>query len=121
MMSLLAVGAGGFLGAALRWGVGLIPVPESAFPYVTLFINVLGSLAIGILSGLIARTGLLGEGMKLFLKVGFCGGFTTFSTFALETQGLLSKGSTGTALVYALLSVCLCVCAVFFGDSFVKA
>ncbi|NCB50407.1 MAG: fluoride efflux transporter CrcB [Clostridia bacterium] len=120
MLACLFVGAGGFLGSVLRYLIGLIPTPEGGFPYLTLVINVLGSMVIGIIAGLASRAGVLDDNLGLFLKVGFCGGFTTFSTFALETHSFLAKGGAVSALCYAVISVVLCVFAVFFGDYLVR-
>ena len=120
MLACLFVGAGGFLGSVLRYLISLIPTPDGSFPYVTLLVNVAGSLVIGILAGLASRSGILNDNLGLFLKVGFCGGFTTFSTFALETHGFFSKGSAPMALGYTIMSVCLCVIAVFIGDYLIK-
>ena len=85
MMSVLCVGAGGFVGAVSRYGLGLIPL-ASGLPLVTLLINFTGSVVIGAVAeaASLAPTALPREAV-LFLKVGLCGGFTTFSTFSLET------------------------------------
>ena len=85
MMGLLCVGAGGALGAMGRYGLGLIPL-GSELPLMTLLINFLGSVAIGaIVETSELAAGALSREAVLFLKVGLCGGFTTFSTFSLET------------------------------------
>lgn len=120
MLACFCVGAGGFLGSVLRYLIGLIPTPEGGFPYLTLAINILGSLVIGVIAGFASRAGVLDDHLNLFLKVGFCGGFTTFSTFALETHSFFAKGSSVSALCYVALSVVLCVFAVFFGDYLVR-
>lgn len=88
MLNFLIVGAGGFVGAAARYGISLLPLNErSVFPVNTLIINVVGAFAIGLISAAAKHTGLDGCAV-LFLKEGICGGFTTFSTFALETVTL---------------------------------
>jgi CrcB protein len=120
MLACFYVGAGGFLGSVLRYLIGLIPAQEGGFPYLTLLINILGSMVIGVLTGLASRVGVLDGNLNLFLKVGFCGGFTTFSTFALETQSFFAKGSALSAVLYAALSVLLCVSAVFLGDYLIR-
>ena len=105
-MSVLAVGAGGFIGAVLRYLIGLAPVSESTvFPVKTFLINVIGCLAIGLIMVYAAKNTTTSREWLLFLKVGLCGGFTTFSTFALETTDLIKGGHTGVAIVYVLLSV----------------
>ena len=114
LASCLAVGAGGFLGAISRYLVSLIPVPSGDFPLLTLGINVLGALVLGALTGLAQRTALPPQ-LLLFLRVGLCGGFTTFSTFSVETFQLFQSGRTGLALLYALGSLVLGVAAVWLG------
>lgn len=118
MLDCLAVGAGGFLGAVLRYLIGLVgpssPGALGGFPVRTFLINVAGSLAIGMVAALAARGGLDAR-WTLFLKVGVCGGFTTFSSFALETEQLLGQGAVGVAALYAGLSVACCVGAAALG------
>lgn len=114
-MNILAVGAGGFIGAVLRYLIGKIPVSEStAFPIKTFSINIIGCLAIGIITALAAKNSHIDQRWILFLKVGLCGGFTTFSTFALETTDLIKGGHTGIAFLYAILSMTV-GCMVIFG------
>ena len=113
---LLAVGAGGFCGASLRYLVGLIPaLQRGAFPLPTLLINLGGALLIGFLAGSAQHSGAISPRLLLFLKVGLCGGFTTFSTFSLEGLGLLESGRTGLFFLYAVLSVALCLGGVWLG------
>ena len=105
MMGLLCVGAGGALGAMGRYGLGLIPL-GSELPLMTLLINFLGSVAIGaIVETSELAAGALSREAVLFLKVGLCGGFTTFSTFSLETLELIEGGQYAIAGAYALVSV----------------
>jgi CrcB protein len=85
-----------------------------------MLINIVGALAIGIIVGLTERFSGLNPNIVLFLKVGVCGGFTTFSTFALETSQLFSGGKAWMGLMYIILSVVLCVLAVWLGKSLVK-
>ena len=93
MLDCLAVGAGGFVGAVLRWLIGLIPVElKSGFPVKTFAINVVGCFAIGLVTALAAKHFPENTWLTLFLKAGICGGFTTFSTFALETESLVENG-----------------------------
>lgn len=106
MQNFLAVGLGGFLGSVLRYGVGLIPVSETTvFPVKTFGINVLGCIVIGLLAAAAVKNPAFPPSLLLFLKVGLCGGFTTFSTFALETTDLMKTGHGLCALLYALGSV----------------
>ena len=121
MIECIIVGAGGFIGAVCRYLMGLIPVNENlAFPIKTLAINILGSFVIGLIAGLALKNNALNPRAVLFLKVGICGGFTTFSSFALETGDLLKGGNTVTALLYVSLSVVLGILAVFGGQAVVR-
>ena len=104
----LAVGAGGALGAVARFLLGLIPIkPQNGFPVITLFINVAGAFFIGILAALASKISGLDSRLLLFLKAGFCGGFTTFSTFSLETLQLFQNGRTALGILYIILSLLL--------------
>ncbi len=111
MMTLLAVMAGGGLGAGLRYGVNnaaarLLGVN---FPYGILAINILGSLAMGLLVGLFAAREPVSPLLKTFLTTGILGGFTTFSAFSLDAVTLFERGATGAAVLYVVLSVVLSV------------
>jgi len=116
MIECLVVGLGGFLGAVMRYLVGLVPVgAQGGFPYKTLAINVVGAFAIGVVVAFAAR-GVVSPRWELFLKVGICGGFTTFSTFALECDQLAARGSAGQAVLYVCLSLSLGMLAAFIGQ-----
>jgi len=115
------VGLGGLVGSVLRYLVSLVPLRHaSGFPLVTLSINVLGAFALGLIMAAVGKSSAIDPRALLFLKVGVCGGFTTFSTFALEAQSLLRLGRPYIALLYALLSVVLCVLAIYGADALVK-
>ena len=114
MSSFLAVGLGGALGAMGRYGISLLPL-KSAFPWLTLLTNVLGALVIVVVVGVTADNA-ASPNTVLFWKTGVCGGFTTFSTFSLETLRLLEGGQTGAGLLYAGASVVLCVAGVYIGE-----
>ena len=115
------VGLGGLVGSVLRYLFSLIPLEhESGFPLMTLGINVLGAFLLGLIMAYAGKSTALDPRALLFLKVGICGGFTTFSTFALEAHGLLSGGKPIVALVYMLLSVVLCVLAVYGGGALAR-
>ncbi len=103
----LLVGAGGAAGSMARYGVSFIMSKyiNHPFPFATFTINIVGSLLIGILFGLFARNQWLEQGGYLLLASGFCGGFTTFSTFALENINLMQKGQSAMSLIYIGLSV----------------
>ena len=111
-MNILLVGAGGAVGAVMRYLISLIPY-KGAFPLLTLITNLLGAVIIGFISGIAEKK--LSPRAVLFLKTGVCGGFTTFSTFSLEAYELLSSGKTALAAVYSGLSVVLCIAGAFLG------
>lgn len=118
MFNCIIVGLGGFIGAVLRYLIGKLSVGmENGFPVKTLLINVVGAFVIGIVAALAAKNS-LNPRLVLFLKVGICGGFTTFSSFALETDQLLAKGQVVTAVMYVTLSVVLGVMAVYLAQIF---
>ena len=121
MMSVLCVGAGGFVGAVSRYGLGFIPLwPE--LPLMTLLINFVGSVVIGaVVETVSLAPGAPPREAVLFLKVGLCGGFTTFSTFSLETLELIEGGQWLAAGAYALASVVLCVVGVLAGKMLTRA
>lgn len=121
MINCIMVGAGGAAGAILRYLIGLIPINRSGgFPANTFLINIIGSFAIGVIAALALRNDKIDPKLILFLKTGICGGFTTFSSFALETGDLISGGNTAMAAVYAVLSMVMGVAAVFAGEWIVK-
>ena len=113
----IAVGAGGFVGAMCRYGIGLLPVKEgSLFPFKTCFINIAGCFVIGLIAAMALKHPTWDTRVIAFLKAGLCGGFTTFSSFALETEGLMQSGHMGLALLYVCISVVVGICAVFAGQ-----
>lgn len=116
MTGWMLAGAGGAAGAVLRYLIGLLPMnPENGFPIKTLLINLAGSFTIGMIAALAAKNA-MNPKLVVFLKAGVCGGFTTFSSFALETQQLAQKGEGGLAFLYVLLSVLLGVSMVFLAE-----
>lgn len=115
------VGAGGFFGAVLRYMMGWISISErTQFPLITLIINGIGAFIIGVVSQAAVRYGLGDSRWILFLKTGICGGFTTFSTFALESSNLMISGRSGMAVCYIVCSIILCLGAVFAGQMLVR-
>lgn len=119
MIKCLIVGAGGAIGAIGRYLMGLLPMnPENGFPLKTFLINVIGCFIIGIIAAL-ADKNAVNPNLVLLIKVGICGGFTTFSSFALETEGLIAKVSTGVALMYVILSLVCGVLAVFAAEKMI--
>ena len=117
MPNLLYVMAGGALGAGLRFEIGRLALRHfgSGFPWGTLFVNLAGGLAMGLIAGFALRGADLGEASRLFLAVGVLGGFTTFSAFSLETATMLERGAYGSAGSYVLGSVLGSILLLFLG------
>ena len=116
MPNLLLVMLGGALGAGARYLAGLAGLRwlGSGFPWATLFVNLLGSLFIGLLAGWLLRAG-GSEQARLFLGVGILGGFTTFSAFSLELGLMLQRGELFAAATYGLASLLGGVLLMFAG------
>ncbi len=114
---LLAIAGGGAIGAVLRFlaASGVQRLLERGFPYGTLFVNLTGSLLMGVLFVLLTERTLSPPWVRAFLLVGFLGAFTTFSTFSIETFNLLESGEMLRAVVNVLLSVGMCVMAAMLG------
>ena len=117
MSNFLFVALGGGVGAVLRYLITLANIREPyQFPVKTFIVNILGCLVIGFVTGLAAKNVDMNPRLVLFLKTGICGGFTTFSTFALETDTLLKTGNSTIAFLYILGSVLLGTAAVILGQ-----
>ena len=121
MLNCVFVGLGGFIGAVLRYLISLIPIknPES-FPINTFIINIVGAFAIGCIAFAVLKNENIDPKLLLFLKVGICGGFTTFSTFSLETAELIKGGSAVTAIIYVIASIVVGVLAVMLPQLVLK-
>ena len=120
MVQTLWIALGGALGSVARYWLALWAVPISrGLPWGTIMINVAGSFAIGFFGTLTLAAGRhpAPETARLFFMVGVCGGFTTFSSFSLQTLDLLRAGAPGRALANAALSVLLCLGAVALGHA----
>ena len=114
--NILLVGAGGFFGSIARYLVSiLIPNAAHGFPWGTLTVNLLGCFIIGLLMGLPDRQTATSSNAMLFLSVGFCGGFTTFSTFSKESLALLQAGDYLLFALYCFCSVAIGILAVLAG------
>ena len=112
------VGAGGFVGSVLRFlvsGWAQRIDPQGGFPYGTLAVNAIGCLVIGLLSGLADARGVLGPEARLLILVGVLGGFTTFSTFGMETVNLMRDAHLLAAFGNVALHVVLGLAMVYLG------
>jgi len=114
----LIIMAGGALGTFARYAVSVLAMPISrGLPWGTIIINITGSLVIGFFSALTLANGRfpVSDNMRLFVIVGFCGGFTTFSSFSLQTLDLLRSGAVVRASINVAASIVLCIGAVAVG------
>ena len=119
---MLLAGCGGFVGTSLRFLTGKIcaHIHLGGFPLGTFVVNVVGSLIIGILLGLAEGKGALSPAASAVLVTGFCGGFTTFSTFADDMFLMLQKGHFWLFALYLFLSIALGLLLVWAGRSLVR-
>ncbi|MFN4019753.1 MAG: fluoride efflux transporter CrcB [Erythrobacter sp.] len=122
LVATLNVALGGAVGSALRYHVGRavsgLAGPGNTFPWGTLSVNIIGSLAMGVLVGWLARgttPAHTGESVRLLIGVGFLGGFTTFSAFSSELVTLVHRGQPGLAAGYATASLIAGMAAVIIG------
>lgn len=115
MINLIAVFLGGGLGSLCRYGLARgMNQAEQDFPYATLLANILSCIILGLLISLMAKPG-LSNFQKLFFTMGFCGGFSTFSTFSNETFELFQSGSYTSAFLNIAGSLILCLFSIYLG------
>ena len=117
MKQILLVGIGGFIGSIARYFVSKLNLSWHflSIPMGTLSVNIIGSFIIGFIVGVSAKSELITPGLRLFLMVGICGGFTTFSSFTLENMTLMQNGQFLSVLIYTGLSIFFGFLAVYLG------
>ena len=121
LLGYLVVFLGAGIGGMLRHAVNRIPsLSAGDYPWNTVAVNIVGSLAMGLLAGWLAFKGDAHQTVRLFLATGVLGGFTTFSAFSLDTALLWERGRTADALFYVLLSVTVAVAGLFLGLSLMR-
>ena len=120
--TLFLIGTGGFIGSVFRYlsSIYVNKLFDSSFPYGTLTVNIVGSLLIGLIFGFSDRFNWLTPEWRFFLATGFCGGFTTFSTFSYETIILLREGDWFLGFANISFSVIVCLAATFLGNLLVR-
>ncbi|CAI8155984.1 MAG: Putative fluoride ion transporter CrcB [Polaribacter sp. SA4-10] len=121
MKQLVLIFVGGGFGSVLRYVFGrYLNNINSGFPYGTFTANILGSLLIGVILGLAAKNDTISQNSTLLLATGFCGGFTTFSTFAYENHVFLKSGDFTSFAIYTISTFIVGFLAVFAGIFLVK-
>ncbi|HOO80908.1 MAG TPA: fluoride efflux transporter CrcB [Alphaproteobacteria bacterium] len=123
MNAILAIAAGGALGAVMRHGVnvGAVKLLGHGFPYGTLTVNIVGSFIMGLLIAIFAHYWHPSETMRMFIVTGFLGAFTTFSTFSLDFVNLWERGSYLYSALYLGGSVILSIAGLFAAMAIVRA
>lgn len=118
LRTILLIGLGGFLGSISRFliGLGVNRMFQTILPIGTLTVNVLGCLFIGMIYSLAEQKNILSPELRIFLGVGFCGGFTTFSSFVFEKFSLIKTGDFLILSIYLGASVFLGLIAVYLGS-----
>jgi len=122
MRLLVVVGIGGFIGTVSRYLISRFFELSygSVFPWGTLIVNILGSLLLGIIIGISEKGNFMNQEVRLFLTVGICGGFTTFSSLSYDAFNLLRQQDWIRFSLYASLSMFLGLLAIYFGRLLIK-
>ncbi|HCT93977.1 MAG: camphor resistance protein CrcB [Bacteroidetes bacterium GWE2_39_28] len=117
LRTILFIGTGGFLGTVARFLISKFSQQmfQTTFPLGTMIVNLTGCFLLGVIYGLMERGEVFSSDVRLFLTVGFCGGFTTFSTFAFENANMLRDGNFTQVAFYTGISVLLGIAALIAG------
>ena len=114
MKEILLIFLGGGLGSSFRWLINKL-IPSDTFPYSTISVNLIGCLLIGILAGYLLTHNHFKSDIYPLLVVGFCGGLTTFSAFALDNYNMIKSNDFFNSILYITLSVAGCIIMVYVG------
>lgn len=119
---IIYVGIGGSAGSILRYLISILSAKhfDFKFPVHTFAVNIIGSFIIGLIMGYLYKSGDSASSLRYLIAIGFCGGFTTFSSFAFENINLFSGNNTWTAIAYIFSSVLLSLLAVIGGMQLIK-
>ncbi len=122
MKSVMLVGIGGALGSILRYlmGTSINKFYHGHFPMGTFVVNIIGCILIGLITAIIIKQNIINSDLKMLLIVGFCGGFTTFSTFSQENIQLINSGHFSILALNIIASVSLGVLGVWAGLNIIK-
>ncbi|GAB1475082.1 fluoride efflux transporter CrcB [Bacteroidota bacterium] len=120
--TLIIIGAGGFVGSIARYLTSkyIQDNLSFSFPVGTLIVNISGCFILGVIYGLMERGEILSQESRLFLTIGFCGGFTTFSSFAFENVLILRDGNFMQSALYISLSVFAGILSLYIGSIIAK-